>query len=45
VPWDGHPLAVVSSIFGICAFAGVVVGAIHGRILLQLLADVRRDAG
>jgi hypothetical protein len=37
VPWGGRPLAVLSSIFVVCAFAGLVVGAIHGRVLERLL--------
>ena len=44
VPWNGHPLAAILSIYAICTIVGVVVGAVHGRVLVQLLDTARRDA-
>jgi hypothetical protein len=37
VPWGGHPLVVVCWIYALCGAAGVAVGAVHGRILVQLV--------
>jgi len=37
VPWNGHPSVLMLSIYGICATTGLVVGAIHGCVLMQLL--------
>jgi hypothetical protein len=37
VPWSGHPAVLMLSIYGVCGATGLVVGAIHGRVLLQLL--------
>jgi hypothetical protein len=41
VPWSGHPLGVVLWIYAVCAIAGAVVGAVHGRILTQVLDTAR----
>ena len=37
VPWSGHPAVLMLSIYGVCGTTGLVVGAIHGRVLIQLL--------
>jgi hypothetical protein len=42
VPWTAHPVAVAGVIYVVCAAAGVAVGAIHGRVLVSLLAQPSR---
>jgi hypothetical protein len=42
VPWTGHSLVVALAVYLVCAVAGIVVGAIHGAVLVQLL---RFEAG
>jgi hypothetical protein len=37
VPWQGHAALRALSIYAVCGSAGVIVGAIHGRVLLRLL--------
>ena len=39
VPWAGPPAAIGASIYVVCALAGLVVGAIHGRVLVRLVPD------
>jgi hypothetical protein len=41
VPWGGPPAATLLAIYGVCGAVGLVVGAIHGRILLELLRPGR----
>ena len=36
--WTAHPALVALAIYVVCAAAGLVVGAIHGRVLMRLLA-------
>lgn len=42
VPWSGGAFAIASAVLAVCAFAGAVVGAIHGLWLLRLL-PMRED--
>jgi hypothetical protein len=42
VPWHAGTVALVASVIGVCAIAGAVVGAIHGRWLLLLLPHAGR---
>lgn len=44
VPWTGPPAAKLLAIYGVCGAVGVVVGAIHGRFLVNLLRPVSRAA-
>jgi hypothetical protein len=44
VPWTGRPLIVALCIYGVCAATGVVVGAIHGRVLIQLLRGATSES-
>jgi hypothetical protein len=37
VPWTNHVAVVVPAVYLVCAVAGVVVGAIHGAVLVRLL--------
>jgi len=37
VPWTASRFTVALSIYGICGAVGLVVGAVHGRVLVQLL--------
>jgi hypothetical protein len=37
VPWNGGSVAVIGTIYVVCAVTGTVVGAIHGRFLLALV--------
>jgi hypothetical protein len=37
VPWTAGAVAVVASLYGVCAVSGLVVGAIHGGVLVQLV--------
>lgn len=39
VPWAGPPLVAVAAIYLVCGLSGAVVGAIHGRVLVRLLAS------
>lgn len=39
VPWDGPAVRRVVSIYIVCLVAGLVVGAVHGRVLVRLLAS------
>lgn len=39
VPWTGHPMAKFAAIYGVCGASGLVVGAIHGRVLVRLLRE------
>jgi hypothetical protein len=48
VPWTGHPAAVALGVYAVCGAAGLAVGAIHGRTLLDLLdcrVPVNRELG
>ena len=38
VPWNGHPWALMVVVYAVCGTTGVAVGAIHGRVLIQLLS-------
>lgn len=42
VPWNAHPVTVAAVIYVVCMVAGLVVGAIHGRVLVSLLAQPSR---
>lgn len=37
VPWSGHPALVIVAINVVCLATGVVVGAIHGRVLMRMM--------
>jgi hypothetical protein len=37
VPWNGHPAAMTLAIYAVCGATGLVVGAIHGQFLMNLL--------
>jgi len=39
VPWDGSRPAVFVTLYLVCGIVGVVVGAIHGRVLVRLVAE------
>lgn len=44
VPWSGHPAAIGVAVYVVCGATGLVVGAIHGRVLIGLLrAPERRE--
>jgi hypothetical protein len=45
VPWAAVPLAVVGSIYAVCGAAGLVVGAIHGVVVVRLVDRRSRPAG
>jgi hypothetical protein len=45
VPWSSHAAVIVPAVYGVCAVAGVVVGAIHGAALVQLLPSEADEAG
>jgi hypothetical protein len=36
LPWDGNPLMLVLGLYTLCFMTGAVVGAVHGRVLVQL---------
>jgi hypothetical protein len=40
VPWSGGGVAVAATIYLVTGAAGVVVGAIHGLVLLRLLTNL-----
>jgi len=42
VPWTAHPAVVILAIYAVCGVTGLVVGAIHGRVLVQLLRPPAR---
>jgi hypothetical protein len=37
VPWTGRRVVLVLSVYAVCSVAGLVAGAIHGRVLVQLV--------
>jgi hypothetical protein len=37
VPWTGAPQARIAAIYAVCAVTGLVVGAVHGAVLVRLL--------
>jgi hypothetical protein len=37
VPWEGNLAVFMLTVYAVCGAAGIVVGAIHGRLLVQLL--------
>jgi hypothetical protein len=41
VPWTGPPAATVLAIYCVCGVAGLAVGAVHGRFLVELLRPGR----
>jgi hypothetical protein len=45
VPWTRQTALVVATVYVVCAVAGLVVGAIHGAVLVQLLRFEADDAG
>ena len=38
VPWDGSRLAVFVTLYVVCGLVGLAVGAIHGRVMVRLVA-------
>lgn len=44
VPWGGDATAAVLAIYAVCGAAGLAVGAVHGRILIDLLRRASRGA-
>lgn len=44
VPWDGTRLAVFVTLYVVCGLTGLVVGAIHGRVLVRLVTEQAPDA-
>jgi hypothetical protein len=42
VPWTASRFPVALSLYGICGAVGLVVGAVHGRVLVQLLHPTTR---
>lgn len=42
VPWGGPPAAAIPAIYGVCGIVGLVVGAIHGRFLVNLVTPASR---
>jgi uncharacterized membrane protein YGL010W len=45
VPWTRHPAFVLPAVYLVCGMAGIVVGAIHGAVLVQLLRFETDDVG
>jgi hypothetical protein len=43
VPWEGRAAVVVSSVYAVCGAAGLAAGAIHGRVLVKLVATSARS--
>jgi len=41
VPWTGPSAATLLAIYGVCGAVGLVVGAIHGRFLVELVRPRR----
>jgi hypothetical protein len=41
VPWSRGGVAVAVAIYAVCGVTGALVGAIHGRILLQMVSPLR----
>lgn len=39
VPWSGSPSAIIPAILAACTVVGLVVGAIHGLVLVGLLGE------
>lgn len=39
VPWDGSRPTVFVTLYLVCGVVGLVVGAIHGRVLVRLVTD------
>jgi hypothetical protein len=39
VPWDGPRPLVFVTLYVVCGIAGLVVGAVHGRVLVRLVAE------
>lgn len=39
VPWRGAQVSIFVTLYTVCGVTGLVVGAIHGRVLLRLVAD------
>lgn len=44
VPWTGSPLTKAIAIYAVCLTAGLVVGAVHGFILMRMTSTSRRLA-
>ena len=36
VPWSGPPLLRAAAIYGVCLVAGLVVGSVHGAVLVRI---------
>jgi hypothetical protein len=45
LPWERGGLGVAAGIYSVCAAAGLVVGAIHGRVLLRVAGEPPPDDG
>jgi len=45
VPWTARPPAIFLAIYGVCGTVGLVVGAIHGRVLVQLVGSAGQSGG
>jgi hypothetical protein len=45
LPWERGGLGVAAGIYSVCAAAGLVVGAIHGRVLLRVAGEPPPDGG
>jgi hypothetical protein len=44
VPWEGAPALKSIAIFAVCLVAGLVVGAVHGLVLLRLTQPTAQSA-
>ena len=44
VPWEASAMARAAAIYAVCAAVGLVVGAIHGRVLVRLMREVSAGA-
>ena len=42
VPWTASPLLVILSVYAVSGVAGAIAGAIHGRVLVQLVTTTMR---
>lgn len=40
VPWGGHPVQAILAIYIVCGLTGLIVGAIHGQIIVRLVHEV-----